>query len=110
MADEPLSEYLDRLIYTLYGSTQRGIGYVQKDPSLWDVIEYIEDEKTGRPVPIDDSADHYLLRSFDRMRQWFQNVPPSKANGLFGRRVQYGIPTECNECSGEIPWRTLHKE
>lgn len=107
---EPLSDYLDRMIYSLYGSTQRGYGYVTKDPSLWDVIEYIEDGKTGRPVPIEDSADHFLLRSFDRLRQYFRAQPVSTANGKFGRQVQYGVTFECNECSGEVPWRTLHKE
>lgn len=108
---EPFGDYLDRMIYTLYGATQRGIGYVQKHPSHWDVVDYIEDDKTGRPVPIEDSSDHFLLRSFDRAHEYLQHIAIPKGTGVFGfvLRSDGGV-TECNECHGEIPWRTFHKE
>ncbi len=119
---EPLSDYLDRMIFSMYGATQRGYGYVEKNPLHSDVVEYIEDEKTGRPVPIEDSADHYLLRSFDRVRHHLQSLPIPKGNGMNGQWTHTSITSEddqiktihtvleCNETSGEIPWRTLHKE
>jgi hypothetical protein len=112
MADKPLPEYLDQMIYSLYGVTQRGYGYVAKYPLHTEVVEFIEDEKTGRPVPIEDSADHFLLRTFDRVRRdLFQDGRIPKANGLFGRVVSYQRGTsECSECSGEIPWRNMHRE
>jgi hypothetical protein len=112
MADEPLPEYLDRMIYTLYGFTQRGIGYVPKNPLHSEMVEYIEDEKTGRPVPIEDNADHFLLRAFDRLRTEYRTRPLPEKGFSFRGSVVYanGCLGESDMTYGEIPWRNKHVE
>lgn len=109
--DDPLSTYLDRLIYSMYGSAQRGYGYVRKDPLHSEVIEYIEDESTGRPCPIDDSADHYLLRTFDRARRelLLLTVDYNECRGMvISPSSVYEVISET--VCGEIPWRLKHTE
>jgi hypothetical protein len=88
MADdgEPLGDYLDKLIYSQYVDVQRGIGYLIRSPLHSAVVEYIEDEKTGRPHPIDDSADHYLLRKFDIVRRDISELPLPVQDGIRGER------------------------
>lgn len=105
MADEPLHKYLDRMILRNY--TQR----VQPEES--DIRDYIEDENTGRGVPIDDSADHFLLLSFDRIRRdMLSNGTVPKANGFCGSVTIDGLngKIESNAIQGTIPWKTMHKE
>lgn len=91
MADErePLADYLDRLIGKMYVSAERGIGYLSKFPRHMEVFEYIEDEATGRPHPIEDAADHYLLRAFDLLRRDFEFKVPS----MEGPRGEQRLPT-----------------
>lgn len=115
MADqgEPLGDYLDRLIYTLYGQVQRGIGYITKHPQHSDVIEYIEDEATGRPHPIEDAADHYLLRAFDMARREMgDSVPDGKGPRghiyyTFGDDKKWSR-LDADAVSGECPERCTH--
>lgn len=95
MADEPLSNYLDRLISVAYATLVRGVGYKFNDPTAASMVHYIEDEKTGRPVPIDDSADHFLLRSFDELRREYRTRP-------------LPVYEEPAPVCGEIPWRNMH--
>jgi hypothetical protein len=62
-------------------------------------MNYIEHPSSGRPVPIDDSADHFLLRSFDRCRREYMLAPVPE----YHRYSQLPV-------SGEIPWRVMHHE
>lgn len=109
--DEPLSTYLDRMIEAAYVVTERGVGRTFHNPDEEDVTELIEDDELGRPVPIEDSADHFLLLSFDRFRREYWSRPPIPdwnydVNGtviLSGNRK-----FDCTEIHGEIPWRTMH--
>lgn len=110
--DEPLTTYLDRMIEAAYVTTERGRGRSFHHPAEEAVEALIEDPDLGRPVPIDDSADHFLLRSFDRARReyWAKDPVPDwnfDVNGavtLHGNRKFDG-----NSFHGEIPWRTLHR-
>ena len=116
MAEEPFAEYLDRLIQEQYVERRLGVGYMFHSPLHSAVVEYLEDTSTGRPVPIDDSAEHYLLRKFDITRRNLLPAPIPAKNGFQGEvRGRYGtwvVPKEqpyyTNEIHNEIPWRCYH--
>ena len=109
--DEPLADYLDRLIQAAYVVTERGVGRKVMEPSAEDVQNLIEDEVWGRPIPIEDSADHFLLMGFDRVRREYLAKDPVPdwnfdVNGtvvLSGNRKVDG-----DSFHGEILWRALH--
>lgn len=106
--DEPFAEYLDRMIGRIY-VTRKFSGHVTiNDPAEDSAASYIFDDATGRPVPIDDSADHFLLQSFDRARYELLTVPPPVGNGMNGLRNVAGLLEEGNEFCGEIQWRDMH--
>ncbi len=111
---EDLGRYVDRMICDLYVEERRFSGTTKfASPLHSAVIEYIEDEATGRPHPIDDSADHFLLRHFDLVRRdslgW--RVPSLESCGLVMRYSDEGEGFTLfpgNSASGEIPWRSMH--
>ena len=98
MAEQSLPEYLDHLISRAYVTT-RYTGRLQVSTRATDasIRHYIEDDVTGRPVPIDDSADHFLLMSFHRLREEYLDRP-------------LPVYEEPKPVSGEIPWRNMHVE
>lgn len=109
--DQPLGEYLDYLIQDVYTATQRGIGTVSRYPLHSAVIEYIEDESTGRPVPIDDAADRFLLRAFDRVRAELAGVPlvhSSERGERRGNAFSSVKIERVDAIAGSIPWRCFH--
>lgn len=109
--DEPLAEFLDGMIRDNYCASAKkfsGAVLIEKvDPPKTEeeVDEYIIQ---GRPVPIEDSADHQLLQSFDRARREYLANPPVPdwnfdVNGtvtLHGNQKFDG-----DAFQGEIPWR-----
>ncbi len=108
---EPLGDYLDIVITENYVERVRGVGYVSKSPLHSAIIEYIEDDVTGRPHPIDDAADHYLLRKFDEARRdWDGTLVNSQGKNGSVKRYggSYAGTFFVNECCGEIAWRSLH--
>jgi hypothetical protein len=102
--DESLTDYLDRLVYSQYVITQRGIGYISKSPLQSAIIDYIEDEETGRKITPEDSSDHFLLRHFDDARRNFADAPL-----IIPRRYGGEFPPQ-QDVHGEIPWRKLHTD
>lgn len=95
MAEQSLGEYLDHLIGRAYVTTRfTGRLQVSQRATEASVRHYIEDEVTGRPVPLDDSADHFLLMTFHRLREEFLDRP-------------FPVYEEPKPVSGEIPWREL---
>lgn len=114
--DEPLAEYLDRMIRDNYARTEEkfsGLARYHIEPkSSYDVEEYIEDPQTGRPVPIEDSADHYLLLSFDRVRREIFDLPMVGSERGYVRRFDGTYDSVAHTqphavVSGEIPWRSF---
>lgn len=95
--DQTLTEYLDNLIERAY--VVRTPGQYPKSTRATEesVRYYIENEVTGRPVPIDDSADHFLLMSFHRLREEYLTRP-------------LPVYVEPAPVCGEIPWRNMHVE
>lgn len=89
---ESLPEYLDRLIGRVYVTLVRGRGYAIQRATETSVRFYMESEETGRAVPINDSADHFLLTHFHRLREEFLDRP-------------LPVYEEPKPVSGEIPWR-----
>jgi hypothetical protein len=98
-ADEKLSTYLDRLIDVAWTGPMdynRRRKVIQRTTAV-SIRYYIEDDVTGRPVPIDDSADHFLLTKFHALREEFLDRP-------------LPVYEEPKPISGEIPWRNMHVE
>ncbi len=107
----PLGDYLDHLIERAYVSRKRGEYPKVHRASEASVRFYIEDEVTGRPVPINDSADHFLLMSFHRLREELLEKPVPENTGFFGSvRYANGTIGESDTALGEIPWRNKHVE
>lgn len=129
-ANEPLSDYVDKLIRDLYVRSKFS-GVALLSPSEEEMRDYIEDEDTGRPHPIEDAADHYLLRAFDVVRRDMLSLPLPERTESSGEKRHYGpgwyrqgedgkpivvdghlVPHEgpwfTNETHGEIPWRCFH--
>jgi hypothetical protein len=111
--DEPLADYLDRLIQAAYVVTERGVGRKILNPSTEDIEALIEDEVWGRPVPIEDSADHFLLMSFDRVRREIFTLPMVGSERGYVRRLDGTYDSVAHTqphavVTGEITWRKLH--
>lgn len=96
MPNESLPEYLDRLIERVFVS-RKFSGPRSNQIDADNLAYFIEDEVTGRPCPIDDSADHFLLRTFHAMREDYLTRP-------------LPIYVEPAPVCGEIPWRNMHVE
>lgn len=111
--DEPLSKYLDLMIQSSYVHTERGVGRKIMNPPEEDIRALIEDQVWGRPVPIDDSADHYLLLSFDRVRREIFGRAMVGSERGFVRRLDGTYDSVAHTqphpvVVGEIPWRSFH--
>ena len=93
-----LPDYLDHLIDRAYVTT-RYTGRLKVSQRATDasIRHYIEDEVTGHAVPVDDSADHFLLMTFHRLREEYLDRP-------------LPVYEEPKPVSGEIPWRVMHSE
>lgn len=108
---DTLPEYLDGLIERAY--IVRTPGQYPKSTRATDasVQYYIENEATGWVVPIDDSADHFLLMSFHRLREEMLDMPVPVNTGFYGSvRHTNGTVSESDTALGEIPWRNKHEE
>lgn len=112
MADD-LAAYVDKMITDIIGPKKvRGAGYVTRPVRHSDVIEYIEDDVTGRHCLTNNSADHYLLRYFDKVRRTLPDLHVGDERGEYLRYDASGgvMHFACDSCSGEIEWRKLHVE
>jgi hypothetical protein len=110
--DEKLGDYLDHMIEDQYVTVERGRGYIFHSPLHSSVIDYIEDERTGRPHPIEDAADHFLLRHFDlARRETFHHSMVGSERG-YVRRLDGTYESVAHQrdeiISGEVPWRSFH--
>jgi hypothetical protein len=111
MADQSLPEYLDQLIERAYVSRKRGEYPKSLRATEVSVRHYIEDEETGRAVPIDDSADHFLLMSFHRLRDELLDRPIPENTGFYGSVYHSnGTRSEGDTAIGEVAWRNKHEE
>lgn len=111
MVDKTLPNYLDQLIERAYVSRKRGEYPKSLRATEESVRHHIEDEVTGRPRPIDDSADHFLLMSFHKLREELLEKPVPESTGFFGSVYHAnGTRSEVDTASGEIQWRNKHDE